>query len=284
MKTICIYHSKDLDGYCSGAIVKKRYPDCELIGYDYGEPFPWDRIEESDEVIMVDVSISVSDMIKLQQLTKNNLTWIDHHISAIKEYNKEGLKIPGPRNIDVSACELTWVYFFPDRPLPRAVELLGKYDTWRKDDEWETKVLPFQFGMRVECTSPETFRRYFLSEENFEHIQQRIDSGLAILAYLEQTNRILMQKNAFESKFKGLNAICFNGQGYNSLSFQSVYNPEKHDIMIGFYFDGTKYNFTLYTTHDYVDCSELAKESGGGGHKMAAGFMSVSLESVFEDL
>ena len=37
MKPICFYHKADLDGVCSGAIVKHFVPDCELYGFDYGE-------------------------------------------------------------------------------------------------------------------------------------------------------------------------------------------------------------------------------------------------------
>lgn len=35
----CFYHSKDLDGKCSGAIVKYKFPDCNMIGIDYGDKF-----------------------------------------------------------------------------------------------------------------------------------------------------------------------------------------------------------------------------------------------------
>lgn len=39
MKPICFYHKADLDGVCSGAIVKHFVPDVELYGFDYGEEF-----------------------------------------------------------------------------------------------------------------------------------------------------------------------------------------------------------------------------------------------------
>lgn len=32
---ICIHHNKDMDGYTSGAVVKHRYPEAKLIGWDY---------------------------------------------------------------------------------------------------------------------------------------------------------------------------------------------------------------------------------------------------------
>ena len=54
----CFYHSSDLDGHCSGAIVKARFPECEMIGINYGQPFPWGDIEEGEIVYMVDSSHS----------------------------------------------------------------------------------------------------------------------------------------------------------------------------------------------------------------------------------
>jgi len=44
----CFYHSVDLDGHCSGAIVKRAYPDCEMIGINYGDKFPWQQVYEGE--------------------------------------------------------------------------------------------------------------------------------------------------------------------------------------------------------------------------------------------
>ena len=76
---ICIYHSRDLDGWMSGAIVKLAFPDVEFIGWDYGQPLP--DIYDEDQVIMVDVSFPRDAMVEISQV--NGLIWIDHHISAI---------------------------------------------------------------------------------------------------------------------------------------------------------------------------------------------------------
>jgi hypothetical protein len=59
---IGICHSRDLDGYTSGAILKLKYPEIKLIGYDYGQPIPWDQIPVGEAVIMADVSLPMSDM------------------------------------------------------------------------------------------------------------------------------------------------------------------------------------------------------------------------------
>jgi len=36
-KTVCFYHSADLDGHCSGAIVRKVFPQAQLVGANYGD-------------------------------------------------------------------------------------------------------------------------------------------------------------------------------------------------------------------------------------------------------
>ena len=48
----CFYHSKDLDGWCSGAIVKKAHPDCVMIGIDYGDSFPWGEVSKDDIIVI----------------------------------------------------------------------------------------------------------------------------------------------------------------------------------------------------------------------------------------
>ena len=138
MKPICFYHKADLDGVCSGAIVKHFVPDVELCGYDYGEEFPWDKVAfvtrcgycsgagcdmcgpdgihelepigedgEKRTVYMVDVSLPPEDMKRLAEVS--NLIWIDHHKSAIETcsgFVRERLLHP-----NYAACELTWAWF-----------------------------------------------------------------------------------------------------------------------------------------------------------------------------
>lgn len=279
---ICIYHSKDLDGYCSGAIVKRKYPDAKLVGYDYGQPFPLTDEELAGEVvIMIDVSLPMNDMFVLG-LKASHLIWIDHHISAINDYNNFPPHSQGGENITavlengISACEGGWKYLFPDEIMPTAVKLLGEYDTWRNQDKerWDNAIMPFQYGMRMICSSPETF-----PPELFEMpaivtdspVYKIIHDGQLILTY-QKTQNERACRSSFEIEFDGLRAICLNNGGANSQVFDSVYDEAKHDVMIPFVFTGKHWTFSLYTTKDEVDCSVIAKSKGGGGHKKAAGF------------
>lgn len=279
---ICIYHSRDLDGYTSGAIVKRKYPDCKLIGYDYGQPL---EIEVTGEpIIMVDVSVPMKTMLKLSQVSNYQFIWIDHHISAIKEYKEfigEGESFCTAVLEDgIAACEAAWKYLFPNVKMPLAVKLLGEYDTWRNGDKerWENEILPFQFGMRQICNSPETFPESLLNEDQLQ-IYGIIETGKAILDYQRQQNERGC-KAAFEFEFEGYKAICLNGGGFNSEAFKSVYDESKHDLMMPFQFNGKFWTISLYTTKD-IDCSVIAKSKGGGGHKKAAGFQVNDIREVF---
>ena len=270
-----IYHSRDLDGYCSGAILKKRFPQAELIGYDYGQAIP--KIDDGDEIIMVDVSIPMLDMATMAMRCK--LTWIDHHISAINDFGAlPPNKITAVLDNAHSACEGAWRWAFPDRGVPLAVTMLGMYDTWRNHDKdwWDLEIMPFQYGMRTLCHSAESFPEFML--ESDVDLQDIIQLGAVILRY-QKDQYMIAAKSAFEFDWKGYRCIALNGGGFNSMAFDSVYDEAKHDIMMPFKFNGKMWIFSLYTTKD-IDCSAIAKEMGGGGHKKAAGFQVETLAQM----
>ena len=111
----CFYHSSDLDGHCSGAIVKLKYPNCELIPINYGKEIDLDTIEKNEVVYMVDFSLKpFKQMFALNEKAK--LFWIDHHATAIDNaYTKNFIASGGSfLKLDRAGCELTWEYCFPD--------------------------------------------------------------------------------------------------------------------------------------------------------------------------
>ena len=283
---IGVYHNRDLDGFTSGAIIKLKYPDAKMIGYDYGQPSEQEITGEP--IIMADVSLPMKTMVKIAQLSNWQLTWIDHHISAINDYKEfvgEGETFCNAvLENGIAACEGAWKHLFPNKEMPLAVKLLGEYDTWRNSDKqrWDNEILPFQFGMRLYCNSVDSFPVEVF--ENEEFVKQIIHEGLTVLKYQSQVNELQCKKASFETEFNGLRAICLNGGGFNSDVFKSVYDESKHDIMMPFQFDGKKWTISLYTTKDEVDCSIIAKANGGGGHKKAAGFQVEDISKVFSQI
>lgn len=284
---ICYYHNRDLDGFCSGAIMRRKLPNAEFIGYDYGQPF--EQIV-GEEIIMADVSLPMPTMQKVAQASGFRFIWIDHHASAIKDFKDffgEGYDgINAILQDGIAACEIAWNYFFPKEKMPIAVSLLGKYDTWRNQDpyEWENRILPFQYGMRMICNSLESFPDYLLETGSKVAVGRIIETGKSILQYQAQQDEMACRLAAFETTFKGLRAICLNTGARNSQTFKSVWDESRHDIMLPFSLNGKtgKWSFSIYTTKDEIDCSALAKEMGGGGHRKAAGFEVANIQSVFE--
>jgi len=267
----------------SGAIVLKKYPDATMIGYDYGQPIPYDQIPRNQPVIMVDVSLPMDEMVKMAMHSGRQFTWIDHHQSAISDY--EQLKKDSPTQAGYitthllqgfAACELTWNYFFIEFPMPEAVHLLGQYDTWRNQNQtnWNMLVVPFQYGMKVFGIADAKEFPQFLLKSNY-NISQIITEGAIALKYQQNIDAQNMQ-NSFELQFEGLKAICCNGAGLGSMAFDSVWDDSKYDLMMPFKFDGNNWSFSLYTTKD-IDCSVLAQKYGGGGHAKASGFISKTI-------
>lgn len=281
---IGIYHNADLDGFASGALIKHLYPQAKMYGYNYGMNLDMYTFI-NEEIIMADISFPIEKMIELKK-SNNEIVWIDHHISAINRYNEyvektiNQLCVPVLKD-GVAACELTWEYLFPNTATPRAIMLLSDYDTWQNKNEnrWNNNILPFQYGMRNICNSVETFPIEVLYNDKL--VDDIINNGKIILEYQRKVNELQVSKSAFESDFYGYKAICINLGGVGSTVFDSIYDDNKHDIKLTFQYDGSKWCFSLYTTKDDIDCSQIAKNLGGGGHKQAAGFEIDDLSKIF---
>jgi oligoribonuclease NrnB/cAMP/cGMP phosphodiesterase (DHH superfamily) len=144
---------------CSGAIVKYRFPDAVMYPINYGDEFPFNEIELEDTVYMVDFCLQpFGFMQRLSMLLAGTgeLIVIDHHKTTLDKWSKShtvyGYWL---LQTDKAACELTWEYLFPDKPVPLAVKLLSLYDSWRfQGHELEDIVLPFQMRMRMEELDP----------------------------------------------------------------------------------------------------------------------------------
>ena len=276
---VCIYHSKDLDGWSSAAIINNKFSGVELVGYDYGDPFP--DVTKGVPLIVVDVSFPMEHMLKMAEERNLDLMWIDHHIKSIMEFDQF---MKGRENTfcvthikdGIASCELTWEAFHPGEQMPRAIRLLGMYDVHRNTDTaaWETEVLPFQFGMRAICSSPTEFPSLLLSDgkESDEFVERTIESGKAILDYLRKIDATLMERKSFEADFLGKKALCLNASTYSFLTFASRWDSAKYDVAVGFSFNGSQWTGSIYTDKSDVDCNELARQLGGGGHKRASGF------------
>jgi len=77
--------------------------------------------------------------------------------------------------------------------------------------------------------------------------------------------------------------ISINKERFNPINFGIDYHKDGYDGCACFHYDGVRkvWAFSLYNDNGLVDCSQIAKQFGGGGHKGAAGFVVDNLNKVF---
>lgn len=278
----CFYHSSDHDGHCSGAIVKLNNPECELIPYSYGRDYDWTKIQLQETVYIVDCTLPTEVMKEYKY--KANLIWIDHHKSTIEDSFNFGFDdIEGVRVIGQAGCELTWRYFHEAND-PTAVHLLGRYDVF--DLDADQRILPFHYGLQAYATDPRKNLDLWadILTDSSETIPTIIKEGAIIKRYVASSNAYLCRSSAFSTTVMGHKALCVNSPFRGSLQFESIWDPDKYDLMLIFSWNPKRMTWSgsLYTDKEDIDVSKIAKQHNGGGHAGAAGFSVLSLSDIID--
>ncbi len=269
---LCIYHVADHDGKGSAAIVKRIFPETELLGLNHDMEIPYDVIESHDKIVVCDISLPVEYMFKLSE-TKD-FTWIDHHISVINEYdeimaNGEHEPIKGLRRSGTAAIVLTWEYFHPNEEVPVGVKLLGMNDIYDLSDE---RVFPFEFAFQSFGVNRPDEPIWDEVLNSTLDIERTVEKGKAIMSWINIRNYRLVRGMSFTSYYKGLKCICANMPQGKSMFFDSLPHINTFDFMVNFFMNKkNEWNLSFYTYKDNVDVSKIAAEFGGGGHQKAAG-------------
>lgn len=125
MNNVHIFYHTDTDGKAAGYVVRRycktapfNIPEEQLKCHpiNYGWRFPFEEIDKTDVVVIVDFSIDPEEMKKLYERTEN-IIWIDHHISAIEKYQNDEfgknvlVSCAGVRYVGVCGAMLAWIYF-----------------------------------------------------------------------------------------------------------------------------------------------------------------------------
>ena len=293
-KRLGFYHSKDTDGHFSGAVLKYKYPDIELRGWDYKDEVPsFESMKGYDEIILIDITFPFDI---LQELgTKTKLTVIDHHVSFKKQVDNhlqighdivtDNLKYITFEYIyddKLSACELGFKYYFGY--IPPIIELVGKYDTWRANgtSEWETVVLPMKYYLYGKVNKPDDVKNYWFDKYSGDTVDNMLEIGKSIMEYERKMDESKTNSYAFEREAYGLRALCINTNFMSSETMITKFDSSKHDIMIGFAYNGNNWGVSLRSIEGGADVSQIARERGGGGHSQSAGFQTSTFDDIFK--
>ncbi|MBN2554555.1 MAG: hypothetical protein JXA97_01330 [Anaerolineales bacterium] len=274
---LCLYHN-DPDGQCAAAIVRRKFgKDVDLEAMDYGIEIPWEKIRASSVVFIVDFSLPLVEMLRIQENAR--LIWIDHHKTALEALRS--LDVPGLRALDRAGCVLTWQTLYPDLPLPRAVRYIGERDIWTFEHQETRPFCEGLYQMSGHPSNDQLWDRLLVDEE--ELVQQMIQEGILLLRARKLAIRRQVHGYAYEIEFEGHRTLAINARGTGELG--------EHIRALG-YAMGYAYvemlqngqlktSVTLYS--DQIDASEIAKRFGGGGHAGAAGFAFASHGAPFPE-
>lgn len=277
----CFYHN-DIDGKAAGAIVARKtsnYNKENYIMYDYSKPIPTELIEDGETVYFVDLSFSVNSIDKLKEIVEEkhcNLIWCDHHKSSIeilKKYPQYG-SIKGIRKEGISGAALTYMHLYECEfdDVPMFLKYISDFDCWQFKLE---NTLFFKYAL--ELTDYDALDiiwnrliRAEYSEKN-DMLDKMIESGKIISKYVEKEYEQYRERYAYESRIDGMKCLVVN-RSCNSLIFGDLI--KEYPIVAIWAFDGEKYKYSIYSDKPDIDCSKIAEQYGGGGHKSASGFIS----------
>lgn len=294
----CFYHV-DEDGRLAGFWVNElaRHYDGykkEFIPINYGMDFPFESIHPYEQIFIVDYSILPEEMDRLLEITED-VTWIDHHQSAIKRYENYSHDIKGVRYDGIAGCMLTYCYFkhmvraaldngsvieIPfnksmTQDAPMFTKYVADYDVWTFE---YLGTENFQMGLQLYDTTPDN-----IPENNIwkamlkmgdEVVCDIMSKGEDLITYRDNWAKEYCESKGFETEFCGYKCFAMNLGLCGSPEFKSV-DDGTYEIFIGFCFDGEKWSYSLRSEN--VNVAEIAMMYGGGGHPGAAGFASDEL-------
>lgn len=255
-----LYHANCADGFAAMVYAKRVMKDAECIPCQYGKTV-WDYIPEvtdKDFVYIVDFSFPRQQLIDLLARAGGVLV-LDHHKTA--EADLEGLRFC-TFDMNLSGAQLAQREFGGD---PRLADLVGDRDLWKFEIDGSRE---FNYGLG---TIPWTFEEW----DNMD-IDAVLSVGRGIKKFVDkQVERSVLAGRL--TMLCGIEAWAVNCPQNISEVGEAIYtNPDLPNLAVMWF--QTNDEKIIYSLRSNVyDCSEIARNFGGGGHAGAAGFSSEGL-------
>jgi hypothetical protein len=271
MKTICLHHN-DPDGRASGAIVRRALlQNVALVEMNYGDPVPWKDVEAASKIVIVDFSLPLEDMKRVAD--GRDLVWIDHHKTAIEKMAGVADKWLGMRELEEAACVLTWRYYFPEIPVPKAVIFIGDRDIWRWEEEQTGAFSEGLYNRDNRAANDELWKP--LLDDDTDLVSQIIEEGSILYAARLKNIQRKIARFGHETNFEGYKTLVVNARGTGEMG--DHINKQGYEIGYCYIDNIQEEKLTTFVTlySKVVDVSQIASKFGGGGHPGAAGFSFV---------
>lgn len=287
---ICVYHGGCDDGFGAAWAVHKKWGDMVRFIPGAYSGFEWPANLAGKDILFVDFSLKRDQMIELSNggntgAVPNSIVVLDHHKTAeaeLRDWSVTRLnlaevptflgmnmqetfhQIVAQFDMDKSGARMAWEFCFPNDPVPSLIDHIEDRDLWR-------------FRLATTKTVSAALRTYphdfaVWSSLDVDHLR---DEGRAILRGHER-NVADMIRNRYWTDVGGVDVPVVNvPYHYASDCADAILAAEPDAPFCAAWFrrgDG-KTQYSLRSTNDRMDVSEIAKKFGGGGHRNAAGFV-----------
>lgn len=277
MKLLIIYHDHCIDGFTAAwaahkALKKGSWEGIELHAAQYGSPPPFEKIDPSTDVVIVDFCYPVQSMHALIQVAAYT-TLLDHHKTA--EENCKTLAAIDPKKLHVtfdmnrSGAGLAWDYFHPIESRPSIIDLVEDRDLW-KFKLADSK--PFHEYVMMMPKTLDMWDIICRDTSNNDNYIEIMNTGRALLTYQQNAIQQIIKAGKMPITIDGNSGLACNCPGIFASDCGHLLANESGTFGATWSEAADKtVKFSLRSNGDY-DVSAIAKKFGGGGHKNAAGF------------
>lgn len=261
MSKICIYHGNCADGFTSAWVVRKALGEDVQFHAGVYQDAPPDV--EGKDVLLVDFSYKRSVLEEMRDKAAS-IVVLDHHKTAEADL-KDLRGVQSIFDMDRSGARITWDYFFPNMPPPQLLLHVEDRDLWRfairKTREIQASVFayPYEFKTWDYLMSVNTD---ILAQEG-EVIERKHFKDIRELVKVVTRRMVIGGYNVPVANLP----YTFTSDAGHLLA--------KGEAFAACYWDTPQGRvFSLRSTDDGVDVSEVAEQYGGGGHAHSSGFRS----------
>lgn len=268
-----IYHAGCIDGFTAAWVCHTYFKETPTnIKYIPGVYQEKPKDKNGDEIIFKNSSIYLVDFSYkkdyLKELLDNNnkVTIIDHHKSAYNDLKDfDHLFLHKYFDLNHSGSMLCWKYFFGSKSEPPlALKNIEDRDLWKFQLPQTKEVVAALYSYEM------TFEIWDELMQN-HNIAKLYSEGLTLERKFNKDCKSLVEYMTRSVKFEGYTVPLINVPHMYSSEVGNIL--AKNNLFSISYYDTPEHRkFSLRSTDEGVDVSEIAIKYGGGGHRNAAGF------------
>lgn len=270
MSRLCIYHGNCADGFGAAWAVRKYHLDNDLPLPEFHPGFyqsPPPDVTGKD-VFIVDFSYKRPVLLEMAAKAKSIII-IDHHQTAkadLDNISSEAPNVITHFDMEHSGARLTWDYFFGNVKPPRLIDVIEDRDLWRfklgQDFTREVQAALFSFPYDFDTWTG-------LMMMDIHHLRR---DGAAIERKHFKDIHELIAANMQWWEISGYKVPVLNvPYMWSSDAGHIMWKETDSKFAVCYWNTKDGRVFSLRSRPEF-DCSEIAKQYGGGGHKNAAGF------------